>query len=138
MPPMSQARARIKNTVTAHVFNIVGTGETVDDAQAELEAKLALVGGTLLSASRSEQLDITTLAAPVNGPGGDAIVYLQVGSDTSTRVGININNMAGTFKDATKNDGSIILTGAVAAFAAAYIDGQGNTGYTAVGGRFLD
>lgn len=138
MPPMSQARARVKNTVTAHVFNIVGTGETVDDAQAELEAKLALVGGTLLTASRSEQLDIATLAAPVNGPGGDAIVYLQKGSDTSTRVGININNMAGTYKDATKNDGSIILTGNVAAFATAYIDGQGETGYTAVGGRFLD
>lgn len=138
MPPMSQARARVKNTVTAHVFTIVGTGDTVADAQAELEAKLALVGGTLLSASRSEQLDVATLAAPVNGPGGDAIVYLQQGSDTSTRIGININNMAGTFKDATKNDGSIILTGAVAAFAAAYIDGAGNGGYSAVGGRFLD
>jgi len=138
MATMSQARARVKNTVTAHVFNIVGTGGTAADAQAELEAKLALVGGVLLSASRSEQLDITTLAAPVNGPGGDAIVYLQKGADTSTRVGININNMSGTFKDATKNDGSIVLTGAVADFATAYIDGQGGTGYTAVGGRFLD
>lgn len=138
MPPMSQARARVKNTVTAHVFNIVGTGETVEDAQAELEAKLALVGGTLLSASRSEQLDIAEIQAPVNGPGGDAVIYLQQGSDTSTRIGVNINNMSGTFKDATKNDGSIILTGAVAAFATAYVDGTGAGGYSAVGGRFLD
>lgn len=138
MPPMSQARARLKNTVTAHVFNIVGTGPSAAEAQDELEAKLPLVGGTLLSASLSTQLDITGLAQPVNGPGGDAILYLQQGADTSTRIGININNMAGTFKDAVKNDGSIILTGAVAAFAAAYVDGQGDSGYTAVGGKFTD
>lgn len=135
---MSQARARLKNTVTAHVFNVVGTGPDGAAALGELNAKLALIGGTLLSASSSTQLVIADLTAPVNGPGGDAVIYLQQGSDTSTRIGVNINNMAGTFKDATKNDGSIILTGAVAAFAAAYVDGDGVGGYTAVGGKFTD
>ncbi len=138
MPAMSQARARIKNTVTAHVFNIVGTGPDAAIALAELNAKLALVGGVILSASSSTQLVPASLTQPVNGPGGDAIVYLQQGNDTSTRIGVAVNNMAGTFKDAVKNDGSIILTGAVAAFATAYVDGAGASGYTAVGGKFID
>jgi hypothetical protein len=138
MAIQNQARARVKNDVTAHVFSVVGTGASAADALAELEAKLAITGGTLLSASQSSQLVPGDLTAPVAGAGGDAILYLQIGNDTSTRIGININNMSGTFKDPAKNDGSLLLTGAVAAFAAAYRDGQGNGGYSAVGGRFLD
>lgn len=138
MAIQNQARARVKNDVTAHVFSVVGTGASAADALAELEAKLAITGGTLLSASQSSQLVPGDLTPPVAGAGGDAILYLQLGNDTSTRIGININNMSGTFKDPAKNDGSLLLTGAVAAFAGAYKDGQGNGGYSAVGGRFLD
>lgn len=134
------------NNRTDKLFTVQGTSDTITEARAEAQAKIALIDGDceVLGGSESSALDSSGVTAVqallTSGAGGaDANLTLRKGTDRSTTRTVPLPNMSGDYKDATAQDGSIDVGDAtVQAFGTAYRDSTGNGGYSVIKGAFRD
>lgn len=142
----SRVTYTVHNTRTDKLFTIQGTSDTIAEARAEAQAKVALLDGDceVVGGSESSSLaagDVATVTALITaGAGGaDANFTLRKGTDRSTTRTISIPNVSGDFRDTVAQDGSIdVSDGTVGAFGTAYRDSAGNGGYTVIKGSFRD
>ena len=132
----SRATANLQDLDSDALFSVQGTSDTIAEARAELQAKLAMVtNAEVLSVTESSSVDVA--AYPVHAAGGDAkgTFTLRQGTDRSTTRTINIPNVTTDIKNATAQDGTIdIEDDLVTAFGAAYRDADGVGGYTVIRG----
>ena len=113
-------------------FTIRGTGNDIGAARAEASAKLGFTVGTAVKAS--ETVEVAAVAGGSTGSYSDADLILRRGEKT---VSVHLENIANSFALVvdTVATGLLDLT-KFAAFAGAYADGDGNTGYVAYDGHF--
>lgn len=133
---LSRATANLQDSDSDALFSVQGTSDTIAEARAELQAKLALVtNAVVLSVTESSSVDVA--AYPVHAPGGDAkgTFTLRKGTDRATTRTVNIPKVTTAIKAAAAQDGSIDIDNAlVTAFGDAYRDADGVGGYTVIKG----
>jgi len=121
---------------TDRKFQVVGTGSSRAAALAEANTKLAMTVGTIESASESADLPVLDYGTPHAGPVfSDGIITLSRGVNYAKR-SPKLENITVALKKANTAGDIDITNGLVTAFAAAYMDGDGNTGYTPVDGHY--
>lgn len=137
----------INNTVTITGFDpatgvkdsLRGTGDTRAHALAELITRAAMTVMTPVRGSESAALPAADFANVIFATGefADAELTLTKGLGYSDKV-IRLKNVTKAIRLANSK-GLIDITNAlVVAFAGAYYDGDGVTGYTPVSGRFVE
>ena len=120
---------------TERPFSVRGTGNTRAEALAEANAKLAMTVLTVQKATESLALAAGDAGTPASGVFADAYITLGKGIGYSDKV-VRLKNVTTAIKKAgTKGhiDGANAL---VAAFVAAYVDGDGTGGWTFIDGMF--
>lgn len=137
--PLSRVTANCQDLDTDALFSIQGTSDTLAEARAEAQAKLAMVtNAVVLSVNESASVDVA--GYPVHAVGGDGkgSFTLRQGTDRATTRTVTIPNVTAEIKNATAQDGSIdINNDLVEAFGAAYRDADGNGGYTVIRGFLI-
>jgi len=133
---MSRVTYKMLEASDGRKFNVVGTGASIADAQAEADAKLAMTVGTIVSASTSETLDPGDYGVVASAAGLFSDVNLSLRNTAGQVVNIHIENV--TTAIGTGTNGLVDLTDPlVIAFAGAYKDGAGGGGYTPYDGHFV-
>lgn len=133
---LSRATANLIDKDSDALFSVQGTSDTIAEARAELQAKLAMItNATVLSVTESSSVDVA--GYPVHADGGDSkgTFTLRKGTDRATTRTVNIPNVTTDIKNATAQDGSIDIENAlVTAFGDAYRDADGAGGYAVIRG----
>jgi len=128
------ARARVQKA-SGLLFTVVGSSDSESEALAELNAKLDITSGVVISASATSAIDPLPTADGA-GDGEDATLTLFLAGQPKRTV--KIENMT---LDAllAGSEGIVDITnGTVIAFATNYRDGQGNGGYVIVSGEYVN
>jgi len=136
----SRVTITVQDSDTFQVFQVQGTSDTLAEAKAEAQKKLAMMAGVVvLSASESQAGTLTDYPNPAGTIGHDATLTLRKGTDRSTTRTVPIKLVDTTLADATAQDGSIDVSAtAITDFGSAYRDSSGNGGYTVIRGQFVD
>lgn len=119
---------------TGRKFRVGGSGNTAAAALAEANAKLALTIGNVRSVTASGPLTTGEGAAHDGSVYSDATVELRH-SISGKIVNVHLENISTGYSDGF---GNIDITAAdMVAFATAYADGSGATGYEIIGGKYV-
>lgn len=117
------------------IFKISGTGETRAAAIAEANAKLAMTVGVIQSGTISEDLAGDDLGT-AHGAGLFSDANLVLRNTAGKVVNVHLENISTDL--GTGSNGLLDLTDPlITEFAAAYVDGSGNGGYTPYDGKFV-
>jgi hypothetical protein len=133
-------RATIKYTVGASndLATVIGTGSTPAAALAEVTAKVALMRGVAVSGSATSEIatgSLPAFSAATNDARHAILTLKKTGLPAHT---VRIPNMRYDKGVANDQTGLIDFTdGDIQAFAAAYVDSDGNNGYSCVRGQYL-
>jgi hypothetical protein len=118
---------------TGRKFRVTGNSDDSAEALAEANAKLAMTVGTVVSSSQSGPITAGAGAANGGTQYSDAILILTKSGETDR--GIKLDNIATSLSD---GNGKLNVTDPlITGFAAAYRDGSGNGGYSALSGYFV-
>lgn len=120
------------------VKRVVGTGPSSAAALGELTNKAKLMAGVPLKAVETTAIDSGSLPPFRDaGEARDAILVMSSGVDNPSHV-VTINSMAyPDFAIAGRSDGKINIAHAdIVAFAAAWYDNDGQTGYDVIDGWY--
>lgn len=131
---MARVTVNMTQAVTGLPFQVVGTADTMALARAEAIAKTALTVGDVVSVSESE--DVEDISGYVAAAGDDADAVIILGKVGNANRPIKITNATKAIALVNGKGKINIANGLVTAFAGAYRDGDGDGGYTAVGGQF--
>lgn len=131
---MARVTVNMTQSVTGLPFQLVGTADTLAAARAEAQAKAALTVGAVVSVSESE--DVADISAYVAAAGDDADCVIILGKDGNANRPIKVTNATKAIALANGKGRINIAHPLVTAFAGAYRDGDGDGGYSAVGGQF--
>lgn len=133
---MSRVTYKMTEAGDGRKFNVVGTGDTLADAKAEADAKLAMTVGVIQSATQSEDIDAGDYGTVASAGGLFSDANLSLRNTDGTVVNIHLENVATSL--GTGSNGLIDLTDPlIIAFAAAWKDGSGAGGYTPYDGHFV-
>jgi hypothetical protein len=121
---------------TGREFAVRGTGNTRAQALAEAQAKLQLTVGTQVSGSVSEPLSGADLGA-ANGGSQFSDAVLVLGKAGAAKRSIILDNISTAY--ALSGSAGLIDTNNpdIQAFAAAFVDGDGNAGYQVISGEYV-
>lgn len=130
------AQASLKNGQSVP-FIVRAYGDDVAGAEAHLQAKLLLVKGTLVKVTESQAMDNADFPVGAAGDGTSFELTLQKGVDVSTRRTETIVNGIGGLGLAADPMTIDVTKAAIVAYATAYTDSDGDTGYSAIRGHYL-
>lgn len=130
------AQATVKNSESAP-FIVRAYGADAEGAEGHLQAKLLIIKGTIVKVTESITLDNADFPVASAGAGTTFELTLQKGVDTSTRrTETIVNGLGGLGLTADPSVIDVSKT-AIAAYATAYVDSAGESGYSAVKGHYL-
>lgn len=128
---------RLVELGTGRRFSVGGSGPDEATAIAEAKNKLKLTCGSVSSVSESKSLDKAGYTANADTQYSDAVLVLSRGEDYPNKT-VRLENISTAYRLAN-SVGLLDLSNAdLQAFATAYRDAEGNSGYSLVAGEFTD